>query len=830
MSNKCFHCFEPVPKGISLSVNINNISQPMCCIGCQSIAQTIVDNNLVQYYQVRTEPAQKGQELVPEQLKKNKLLDEPVLQNEFIYQTDQFKEAILTIDGISCAACAWLIEMKISKLDGVKQIEVNATSQRATIRWQDEQLKLSEIITAIDRIGYQALPFKANDIEAINKRQSKTYIKRLGISGILMMQVMMIAFGLYFGAFSDMSQASKVYMRWVSFLLTLPIVTYGAFPFYLGAFNALKLKKLSMDVPVSIAISLAFMASGWATVTQQGEVYFESVSMFTFLLLIGKFLEFRARSRAALVSANLLKLMPMTATKISPEKSPNSSGINEEFIAAKLLESGDKIMIKPGEIVPADGVITAGLSQLNESMLSGEQLPITKSVDEQVYAGTINGDGNIEVRVKHPISESFLSQLIRLSESAQSHKPKLARLSDKIAQYFVAVILITAIATALYWHQHLPEEAFWITLSVLVATCPCALSLATPTALTCATTHLNRDGIMIKSAHVLETLPQINAIAFDKTGTLTTGDFEFERIEVINTDYTKNQVLTIASALESRSEHPIAKPFMAYRDHTVSMTDIVVHSGKGVSGCHIINNEKINFSIGKPSWLVNTLPNFVQDSDRKLEQENDTYLNSNKAFELHANATCLLIANNELVATFYLKDRIREEALLVIDSLNQHCKTFMLSGDNQIACDRVSNTLPMTKSMGSLSAEDKMNILKKLQQEQSLNIAMVGDGVNDSPVFGAAHVSIAMGSGADIAKVGADIILLGNNLQSINTLIKVSLKTRRIILQNYLWAFGYNAIVLPLAVMGFITPYMAVIGMSLSSILVITNSLRLLKK
>lgn len=234
----------------------------MCCIGCQSIAQTIVDNNLVQYYQVRTEPAQKGQELVPEQLKKNKLLDEPVLQNEFIYQTGQFKEAILTIDGISCAACAWLIEMKISKLDGVKQIEVNATSQRATIRWQDEQLKLSEIITAIDRIGYQALPFKANDIEAINKRQSKTYIKRLGISGILMMQVMMIAFGLYFGAFSDMSQASKVYMRWVSFLLTLPIVTYGAFPFYLGAFNALKLKKLSMDVPVSIAISLAFMASG----------------------------------------------------------------------------------------------------------------------------------------------------------------------------------------------------------------------------------------------------------------------------------------------------------------------------------------------------------------------------------------------------------------------------------------------------------------------------------------------------------------------------------------------------------------------------------------
>ena len=833
-TTKCFHCFEQVPKGISLFVTINNIKQPMCCIGCQAVAQTIVDNNLTQYYQVRTEPAHKGQLLIPEQLKKNKLLDDDILQNEFIYQTDTYKEAILTIDGISCAACAWLIEMNISQLSGINKIEVNATTQRATVRWQDNTIQLSAILTAIENIGYQALPFKASDAEKRNNQHSKAFIRRLGISGILMMQVMMIAFGLYFGAFSDMSDSSKVYLRWVSFLVTLPIVTYGAFPFYLGAINALKLKRLSMDVPVSIAIMLAFLASAWATITQQGEVYFESVAMFTFLLLIGKFLEFRARSRAAQVSANLLKLMPMTATKLC-YNDENKQTTTEVLIAAKLLKTGDCIIIKPGEVVPADGTITSGLSQLNESMLSGEQLPITKTLKDIVYAGTINGDGNIEVCVKHAISHSFLSQLIRLSESAQAHKPKLARLSDKIAQYFVGVILLTASATALYWSQHLPEEAFWITLSVLVATCPCALSLATPTALTCATTRLNRDGIMVKSAHVMETMPLINAVAFDKTGTLTTGEFEFEHIELIDKNYTHEQVLVIASALESRSEHPIAKPFEKYRDHRINVSNVTVHSGKGVSGT--FSDEDINKGSDECTLSTSTKSN-IEDNKQDNKKESKSYyigkpswlLSQSKDINQYSKASCILTCEGNVIAAFTLQDKIRDEAKQVVNELNKNGKTYMLSGDNQNACNRVALQVPVSQCIGGLSANEKMEQLKSLQKDEQLKIAMIGDGVNDAPVFGAAHISIAMGSGTDIAKVGADIILVGNNLNSINTLIKISIKTRRIIFQNYLWAFGYNAIVLPLAVMGYIVPYMAVIGMSASSILVITNSLRLLKK
>lgn len=802
----CFHCHELIPSGINLTVVINNKIQPMCCIGCQAVAQTIVDNNLTQYYQVRTEPAQKSMALIPEQLEKNRLLDEQILQNEFIYQEDEFKEAILTIEGINCAACAWLIEMQLSKQAGIYSINVNATTQRATVKWQDSKLVLSQILSAIEKIGYLALPFKANEVEQRNKALSKKFIKRLGISGILMMQIMMIAVGLYFGAFADMAEHNKIYLRWVSFILAIPIITYGAFPFYIGAINALKIKRLSMDVPVSIAIILAFIASAWATISEQGEVYFESVSMFTFLLLIGKFLEFRARSHAAQVSANLLKLMPMTATRMITNNSlstKNKVQQSVELVAAKLLIVNDVVIIKPGETVPADGIITHGHSQLNEAMLSGEQLPVTKKVNDNVFAGTINGDGNLTVKVKKPSNQSFLSQLIRLSEQSQAHKPKLARLSDKIAQYFVAIILITAMLTALYWHQHLPEQAFWITLSVLVATCPCALSLATPTALTCATTRLNRDGIMIKSAHVMETMPNINHFAFDKTGTLTTGEFTIDKVITYqDSRYSKADVLAIAAALESHSEHPLAKSFMSFRDYNIVAEQISVISGKGVSG----KIDTLSYAIGKPTWLLT-----------KLDAE-------------VASASCVLIAQGQLIAAFYLIDKIRSDAKVLIETLKPSYQTLMLSGDNQATCEHIGQQLSIQQSYGNLSATDKMDILVKLQQTHNAKVAMIGDGVNDSPVFGAAHVSMAMGCGADITKSGADVILLNNHLASISTLNSVALKTRRIILQNYLWAFGYNAIVLPLAVAGFITPYMAVIGMSASSILVITNSLRLLKK
>lgn len=802
MSNDCFHCGEIIPPGLNLTVKISDKTEPMCCYGCQAVAQAIVENNLDDYYRFRTEKNNKVDASIPQGLINNQFVNEESLQSEFTIDIDNCKETILSIEGMSCAACAWLIEKQLNKQSAIVSVQVNATTQRATVKWDNTVLQLSEILTLIAKIGYQALPFKANLHEEKNIQQSKAFIRRLGVSGILTMQVMMIAFGLYFGTFSDLAAHNLTYLRGTSFVLTLPIVTYGSLPFYIGAMNALKAKRLSMDVPVSIAIILAFTASTWATFNQSGEVYFESVSMFTFLLLIGKFLEFRARARAAEVSANLLKLMPLTATIVVDG--------NEQIISANRLNTDDLVIVKPGETIPGDGVIINGSSSINESMLTGEHAPIAKSTGEHVFAGTVNGDGNITIAISNANSQSFLTNLIRLSESAQAHKPKIAKLSDSIAQYFVALILITAILSAVYWYRVDPEHAFWIAISVLVATCPCALSLATPTALTCGTISLNKNGIMIKNGHVLETMPKVDCIAFDKTGTLTNGHFSITNCQLVNEPIASqlslniDSLLKLAAALESHSEHPIAKAFAKYRDFTIKVDNIEVVPGCGVQGT--FNNQSI--TLGKASWV-----------------EQNCSINAE-----HLNAQCLMTIDNQLVAVFYLQDTLREDTKHTVNYFKEHSiETMLLSGDNQAGVDKFSNHVTLDKTFAGCTADEKLTILSN-KQTKGKTVAMVGDGVNDSPVFAAAHVSIAMGSGTEIAKSGADVILLNNSLSSLLKLRKTAIKTSNIIKQNFAWAFGYNAFVLPLAVCGYITPYFAVLGMSASSIIVVTNSLRLLKK
>ncbi|WNC74122.1 heavy metal translocating P-type ATPase [Thalassotalea psychrophila] len=798
-SKDCFHCGEIVPPGLSLSVVVDNKTQDMCCIGCQAVASAIVANNLEDYYRFRSEKGNKIDAQVPDALLNNQFIDDENLQSEFTFDVDNCKETILSIDGMSCAACAWLIEKQLSQKPGITKIQVNATTQRATVVWQNDAIKLSNILTAINQIGYQALPFKANLAEQRNKQQAKAFVRRLGVSGILTMQVMMIAFGLYFGAFSDLEEHNLAYLRGTSFVLTLPIVVFGAFPFYTGAISALKARRLSMDVPVSIAIVLAFCASTWATFTQSGEVYFESLAMFTFLLLIGKYLEFRARAKAAEVSANLLKLMPLTATKLVTVNDKKQ----EQVISAKQLELNDFVIVKPGETIPGDGVIASGQSSVNEAMLTGEHAPVQKIKGATVFAGTVNGDGNLTIEIVKTNSDSFLTNLIRLSESAQAHKPAIAQLSDRIAQYFVALILLTAIATAIYWSIHSPDEAFWITLSVLVATCPCALSLATPTALTCGTIRLNKDGIMIKNAHVLETMPKVDCFAFDKTGTLTNGKFAITDVVLLNKQYDKESVLAIAAALEAHSEHPLAKAFSQYRNFDLNVEDVEVVPGCGVKG----NKDGHQICIGKVSWVKE----FTQIAEH------------------HHKAQCLLTVDNILVASFYMEDTLRDNTKSVINSMRlAKIETLLISGDNKAGVKNFNQQVSLDHTFDTCSANDKLQILAD-RQKSGKTVAMVGDGVNDSPVFAQAHVSIAMGSGTEIAKSGADVILLNNHLSSLLRLKQIAKKTSNIVKQNFAWALAYNAIILPLAVCGFITPYMAVLGMSASSIIVVTNSLRLLK-
>lgn len=790
MSVSCFHCLESVPNGFRATVTIDNTPQPMCCIGCQAVAQNIVDQGMTDYYKYRTVRAGKVEQLVPEQLAFIKSYDNEDIQDEFITTTDNLSQVLLSVEGITCAACAWLIEKQLLSLKTVKRVDVNTSTNRAMIQWDKTQTPLSEIITSLAKIGYKAYPFQADD-EAQQKQQTaKAYIRRLGVAGLMTMQVMMFAFAMYFGMFSGMDNNFEQYFRWISLVLASPVILYSALPFLTNAINGLKAKQLNMDLPVSLAIFGAYSASCYATFMQVGEVYFESVCMFTFLLLLGKYLEFRARLKASEFTANLQKLLPLTARTL------DDNG-QEHIIAAKKLKLNDVVLIKAGETIPADGELIKGQTSVDESMMTGEHQPVNKFIGHNVYAGCVNHDGVIEIKINKIGQNTLLNQIIHLQHTALTKRPKLVEITDKVAQWFIACLLVFASITAIGWYQIDPEHAFWITISVLVATCPCALSLAIPTALTCAVATLTRKGVLIKQAHVLETLSQLTLFAFDKTGTLTQGKFSLDAIDILDDTTSKEQALNIAAQLERYSEHPIASAFNKYATTELALTNITVHPGMGISA----QSADDHYAIGKSGWF---------DSKK-------------------TNAQASLFINKRVVARFYFIDKVKPGASELISTLQaQNLSCHMLTGDASDAGQKIAKQLKLNSSQSALSPKDKQTAVEQWSSQNEV-VAMVGDGINDSPVFASAHLSIAMETGADISKNSADVVLLNSDLASIAHLLNVAKQTRRIIKQNLALSLLYNASILPLAALGLVAPWMAVIGMSASSIIVISNSLRLLK-
>ncbi|KAF7766728.1 Cu2+-exporting ATPase [Pseudoalteromonas undina] len=789
MSKNCFHCLESVPAGFNAHVIIDNTAEPMCCIGCQAVAQNIIDQGMTDYYKYRTVSAGKVEQLVPEQLAFIKSYDNEDIQDEFISTHNDNSEVLLSVEGITCAACAWLIEKQLLNLKSVKRVDVNTSTNRAMIHWDKSATPLSELITSLAEIGYKAYPFQS-DLEAQQKQQTaKAYIRRLGVAGLMTMQVMMFAFAMYFGMFSGMDSNFEQYFRWISLILATPVILYSALPFLSNAINGLKAKQLNMDLPVSLAIFGAYGASCYATVMEVGEVYFESICMFTFLLLLGKYLEFRARLKASEFTANLQKLLPLTARTLDEQG-------NEHIIAAKKLKLNDIVSIKAGETIPADGILVKGSTSVDESMMTGEHQPVRKYIDHNVYAGTVNHDGIIEIKINKLGQNTLLNQIIRLQHNALTKRPRLVEITDKVAQWFVAVLLVFASLTAIGWYQVDPDVAFWITISVLVATCPCALSLAIPTALTCAVATLTRKGILIKQAHVLETLSKLTLFAFDKTGTLTQGKFSLDVVDILDDNYSKEQILDIAAQLESYSEHPIASAFKEFKGQR-KFDDVQLHPGIGISA----QFDNTHYAIGKSGWF-----------DTKK-----------------TNAQATLYINKQAVARFYFVDKVKTDADKLINSLkaaNLNCH--MLTGDASDAGAKVAKKLKLDSVLASCSPKDKQVAVERWSSQGEI-VAMVGDGVNDSPVFASAHLSIAMETGADISKNSADVVLLNSDLASISHLLTIAKQTRRIIKQNLALSLLYNGSILPLAAMGLVAPWMAVIGMSASSIIVICNSLRLLK-
>ncbi|MGY4025846.1 heavy metal translocating P-type ATPase [Aeromonas rivuli] len=785
----CFHCGEPVPANSQYAFEIKGILRPMCCPGCQAVAQTIMECGLASYYEHRTAPGAKG-ELIPAELAALSHYDLAEVQQEFVTDSGTLREIQLSVEGLSCAACAWLIERHLNTLDGLSYIVVNSTTHRARIKWDPLQLSLSDILKGFARIGYRAYPFQTHQQEALYAREVKSYLYRMGLAGLGSMQVMMCAVALYMDLFISVEEEFMIYFKWISLLLSTPIMIYSAQPFYLGAWRSLRQGQLSMDVSVSLALIGAFVASIWATVFNTGEVYYDSITMFVFFLLLGRFLELRARRKASESSSNLARLVPIMATLVDEQ--------GDHEVAAKTLKVGDSVRVLAGATLPGDGIIVEGEANVNEAMLTGEQLPLCKRRGDTVYAGTINTDAPLLVRVNQPIAQSRIAQIMRLQDEALIDKPAIAELADTLSRHFILVLLIIAALVWTYWHLHQPDQAFWIALAVLVATCPCALSLATPTALTSATAHLTRTGILLRRGHVLDILTRANRVVMDKTGTLTTGEVRLAAIQLLG-NQDEARCLAIARALESQSEHPIARAFRAPGEVLLATRDIQPVIGHGVAG--LIAGQ--SYRLGSARWLGISPDEEVPGLS--------VYLADDKG----------------PLARFLLEDSLRPDALALIQAFKAAgLKTTILTGDGSAQADEVARTLGVDELVKGVTPDGKLAYLKACEARGDISI-MVGDGINDAPVLAGAHASFAMAGGTDLAKNSADAILLADDLTRMLEARTLALRTRRIIKENFAWSIGYNLLVLPLAASGWLPPYLAAAGMSLSSLIVVTNSMRL---
>jgi Cu2+-exporting ATPase len=780
----CFHCNEPVLTGEQFTTVINGQPQPMCCPGCQAVSQAIMDAGLSSYYQFRSEPGQRQTALVPAQLSQYSAYDLPEVQQDFVHKQDAIDSTSLSIDGITCAACAWLIEHKLKSVAGITSVLVNSTTQRALVSWDSERILLSQILQIISKIGYQAAPYQVDEQEKQSKSDSRKFLLRLGLAGFATMQVMMFALALYTGYFTDLDVEFRDYFRWVSLIFAAPVVLYSAQPFYFSALRSLLSGQLNMDVSVSIAILGAYVASCIATIQGNGEVYFESVSMFTFFLLLGRYFEQTARQKASVSSSNLHKLVPLTA---------------------HLLRNGDVtiILVKPGEVIAADAEVVSGQSSVNEAMLTGEQMPISKRLSDIVYAGTINIEQPLEVCVTALGQDQLVAEIIRLQELASNNKPAIALVADRFARYFTGTILSIAALTYLAWLAISPDDAFWITLSVLVATCPCALALATPTAVTCATAIFTKLGVIPRKPGIFEKLTKIDHVVFDKTGTLTCGHLSIGEIHTFG-GYSSEQVLALAAAIEQGSLHPIAIAFSSYYDKQYTVENVEHHIGLGISAT--VNQQRI--CIGTSQFVT---PDARVVSPQAIESQ-----------------WIYLAIDNQLMAKIEMLDQLRVDSLSTVNALKAaNIKLSIASGDHSGHVEFLANKLGISDVHSGLSPQGKLELINQLQQQSQ--VAMFGDGINDAPVLAGANLSVAMGSGSAIAKNSADLILLGDHLLRFNDAIGVAKKTQRIIHQNLLWAFAYNMVILPLAVTGHVAPYIAAIGMSVSSLIVVSNSLRLLR-
>ncbi|WP_299187705.1 heavy metal translocating P-type ATPase [uncultured Psychrobacter sp.] len=911
LAGHCFHCGDPVPQP-PFHAEILGESREMCCMGCQLASQSIVEAGLEQYYLDRSEINRTAS--LPTQLTRLEAYDNDEIKSQFVYAQDGMSVAELSVNNLRCAACTWLIESRLDELDGIRKCQVNLTNQRMRVIWDESKLPISRILAVINEIGYEAKPYRQDTHEAMLARHNNQMLLRLGIAALGSMQAMMYAVAIYFGEYSDMLIFQRDFLRWVSLFVSTPVFFYAGIPFFTSAWSAIRARQVNMDVPVSIALIVTFFTSLYATVTGQGETYYDSVSMFIFFLLAGRYIEHNARLKAATMANDLVVVEPVLVQKVAEDKdaaaqilqqfdqnTPIQDGVNnsenaahfgdasgmssansaadaddtsntiadftqnmdtslqqltvriaqawqtqrasvaydkedKQMVTAHSLQVGDIIMVEAGSEIISDGILLSPTATVSQSLLTGESNLIAKTQGDYIVGGAQNDSQPFEMLITALPADSQIGLIDRLMNRAMSEKPKLAQQADKLARWFVARILVLSALVFIGWYIVDPSQAIWATVAVLVATCPCALSLATPIALTVSTNRLASYGFLTTRGHTLQTLAEITHVAFDKTGTLTYGKPNLLNIELLdsvsqNKTYDlklteqKDDVLAIAAALEVGSRHPIAHALLtaAHQLHLPPAQGLQHYPAGGVEA----TIEGVLYRIGHIDFALDRANDV---SDTHISSMNDSIID----LDAHRASSAVVLsyqANDsstwQSLACFYFNDKIRDNARVMLDTLKDlGIESVMLTGDPSSQALVMAKDLGMQSAYNGLSPTDKVNHLQKLQAEGAV-VLMVGDGINDAPVLAAADVSTSIAGAADLAQVSSDSIILNGQIEAITAAKRIADKAERIIKQNFRWALTYNGMVLIPAALGYVPPWLAAIGMSLSSLLVVLNALRL---
>jgi P-type Cu2+ transporter len=734
------------------------------------------------------------------------VLDDPVEQGDFTEPVqvgvETLAESVLMVQGMYCAACADTVECALQGVPGVRSAQVHAATRRLTLQWDPSATPLSSLAQAVGRKGYRLLPLK--QALSISERLTETRqaLWRLFVAGFCMMQVMMYAWPAYVAEPGDIPADIDQLLRWASWVLSLPVVFFASGPFFSHAWRDLKLGRIGMDTPVSVGIIVTFIASSAATFDPTGpwgeEVWFDSLTMFVFFLLGGRYLELKARDRTAGALDHLMNRLPELAERCLP------NGAHETVSARRLLV-GDVVRVHAGQAFPGDGELISEDAAVDEALLTGESDPVMKRRGDAVVAGSFNLSGPVHVRLQRLGGETRFAQIVSLMEKASTERPRLAILADRIAAPFLVLVMLAAAGAAVYWWQVDHTQALSVAVAVLIVTCPCALSLATPAAMLSAAGALARGGVLVRRLQAFEALSDVNVVVFDKTGTLT-----HERLVVrdwrfrsgVDATHVQSRVMGLAQ----NSLHPLSQaiansPWLGDREAPQRVQET---AGQGLE---VVWADGQTWRMGSLAWCGLT----------------------EAALEPDAHVGPRVVVSDALghLATVMLAEGVREDAVQAVKALRAlGIDTYLLSGDRQEAADRVGQWVGVDRVLAQATPEQKLAHVQALQAS-GLRVAMVGDGLNDGPVLAMANTSFALGHAAPLAQAQSDFVIQGGAVMDVVKTLVLARRTLRVVRQNLWWAGGYNALFVPLALFGWMPPWLAGIGMAASSLWVIGNAMRL---